>query len=96
MCLYVIKCDCVCVCVCVCVCARVCVCVCVCVYASVCMVCVVLLSEKSLDSPSSHPSLQGGDCTMALACHTCGYCSSEVKSAAGGSEKGDTDHAPPH
>ena len=51
-------------------------------------VCVVLLSEKSLDSPSSHPSFQEGDCTMALTCHTCGYCSNEVKSGAGVSEKG--------
>ena len=47
-----------------------CVCVCVCVYVcvyirlhvSVCLYVAVLLSENSLDSPSSHPSQQEGDC----------------------------------
>ena len=51
-------------------------------------VCVVLLSEKSHDSPSNHPSFKGGNCTMALTCDTCGYCSSKVKPGAGGSEQG--------
>ena len=87
------------------------VCACTCTYAykcilcvSVCLyictfvymyVCVVLLSEKSLDSPSSHPLLQGGDCNGADMWHLwLPLQRGQVNSR--GQWKGDTDHAPPH
>ena len=46
------------------------VCACMYMYVYKCMLCVsvclyVHMSEESLDSPSSHPSLQGGDCNGA-------------------------------
>ena len=86
ICCKIIFCVCACVCVCVCVCVSVCVCVCVHTFACVCMsVCAVILSENSLDSPSSHPSFQGGDCSGTDMWY-CGYCS-EIKSGAGFSEK---------
>ena len=42
--------------------------------------------QKSLDTPSSHPSFFKV-IVMALTCDACGYCSNEVKSGAGVSSK---------
>ena len=49
--------------VCVCVCACACACACMRVFACdyVAQVCSATV-QKSLDTPSSHPSFQGGDC----------------------------------